>query len=362
MTTLRVGVIGVGHLGKEHARIVSNLAGVQLAGVADLNVAQAEAVAERCGTKAYADYRLFLSRIDAAVIAVPTCHHHAVAAEFLSRGIPTLIEKPLAATLQEADGLLALSKKHDVLLQVGHIERFNPAFEALQGRPLTPKYVYFERIGGYTGRSSDVGVVLDLMIHDIDLLLALVSSPVTRVEALGVSVLGTPEDMATARVTFADGCIADLRASRLASTPSRRMHAWGPEGFANIDFARKHLTLMQPSPALCRHRSGQNPFDAATLATMKADLFGRHLQTMEYPGDGCDQLTAELKDFVRCVRTGSRPRASGEEGCAALLLASRILEAIARHAWDSTGQHIGPSAFTLPGTSLFHPAEHVVAA
>jgi predicted dehydrogenase len=119
---------------------------------------------------------------------------------------------------------------------------------------------------------------------------------------------------------------------------------------------------MQPSPALCRHRSGQHPFDAATLATMKGDLFGRHLEMMEFPGDGCDQLTAELKDFVRCVRSRSRPRAGGEEGCAALSLAAQILEAIAQHAWDSTGAHVGPNAFALPGATLFEPAEQVIAA
>src|SRR5262249_7278692 len=183
MTTLRVGVIGVGHLGKEHARILSGLSGVNLAGVADVNAAQAEAIALRCGTKPHSDYRTLLDGIDAAVVAVPTCHHHAVAADVLGRGIPTLVEKPLASTPDEAKTLLALSRAKHVLLQVGHVERFNPAFEALQQRPLTPKYIFGERSGGYTGRSTDIGVVLDLMIHDIDLVLVLVKSSVARVEA-----------------------------------------------------------------------------------------------------------------------------------------------------------------------------------
>jgi predicted dehydrogenase len=349
-------------LGKEHARILSGLPGVELAGVADVNKTQAQAVAKRCGTVAFDDYRDLLERIDAAVIAVPTCHHYSVASDVLRRGIPSLVEKPLAATAKHAEELTALGKKHDALLQVGHIERFNPAFEALVGRPLTPKYIFGERIGGYTGRSTDVGVVLDLMIHDIDLVLALARNPVTHVEALGVAVLGTPEDVATARIAFADGCIADLRASRLAASPSRQMHVWGPEGFAQVDFARKHLTLVQPSPGLCRHRSGEKLFDKAMLATLKDDLLGRHLQTMEITGEGCDQLTAELKDFVRCVRTGEKPRVCSEEACAALAVADQILAAIANHPWTADGSQMGPNAFAVSPGQLFQPSDRTVAA
>src|SRR6516165_5565557 len=146
MTALRAGVIGVGHLGKEHARILSGLPGVILAGVADVNAAQAESVARRCATKAYADFHSLLDTIDAAVIAVPACHHHAIAGEVLRRGIPVFVEKPLASTLGQAEELLALSQSHAALVQVGHVERFNPAFEALQKRPLTPKYVWAERL------------------------------------------------------------------------------------------------------------------------------------------------------------------------------------------------------------------------
>jgi predicted dehydrogenase len=363
MSALRVGVIGVGHLGKEHARILSGLPDLTLTGVADVNGVQAETVARRCGTKAYADYRPLLEVIDAVVIAVPTSQHHAVAGDVLRAGIPALVEKPLAGTLEQAEDLLASSRSRSVLLQVGHIERFNPAFEALRERPFTPKYVASERLGGYTGRSTDVGVVLDLMIHDIDLLLALVSSSITRVEALGVSVLGGPEDVATARVVFESGCVADLRASRVAAATLRRMQAWGPEGFASLDFARKHVTLMQPSAALRHHRSGQHPFDAATLTTLRQDLLGGQLQVQEISGDGRDQLTNELKEFVQCVRTGHRPRAGGEEGCAAIALATRILESIQTHAWDgAAGALCGPNAFAKPGATLFQPPETGIAA
>src|SRR5215469_6055932 len=167
MRRLRVGVVGVGHLGKEHARILSGLPDVELVGVADSQAAQAEAVAGRCGARAFTDHRQLLPLVEAAVIAVPTAAHHAVAADFLSGGVPLLVEKPLASTLGQAEDLVALAARHQALLQVGHIERFNPAYEELRRRPLQPKYITCERYGGFTGRSTDIGVVLDLMIHDL---------------------------------------------------------------------------------------------------------------------------------------------------------------------------------------------------
>src|SRR5579883_1099075 len=166
MARLRLAVIGVGHLGKEHARILAGMPDVELVGVADPNAPQAEAVALRCGTRAYADHRQLFDAVDAAVVAAPTAHHHAVACDFLRRGVPLLIEKPLAAELDKADEMVGLARRHGTVLQVGHIERFNPAFEELCRRPLRPKYVSCERCGGFTGRSTDVGAVLDLMIHD----------------------------------------------------------------------------------------------------------------------------------------------------------------------------------------------------
>jgi predicted dehydrogenase len=363
MRALRLGVIGVGHLGKEHARILSGLPDVELVGVADVNLIQATTVAQRCATKAYTDYSSLLPEVDAAVIAVPASQHRAVAAELLCRGIPVLVEKPLARNLQEADELVALSKVQDAILQVGHIERFNPAFEALQNRSLTPKYVNCERLGGYTGRSTDVGAVLDLMIHDIDLLLALVRRPVQQVDAFGLSVLGGHEDIARARLLFEDGCVADLSASRVAAAPLRRMQVWGPEGFADVDFSRRHLSLLQPSVGLCQHRAGVRRFDAATLATLKQDLFGRHLQVRELGCNTGDQLTRELQDFVHCVRTGDRPRVSGEEGREAIALAARILECIRTHRWDGReAGPTGPHAFAMPGAALFQPAGDEMAA
>src|SRR5262249_55359808 len=229
----------------------------------------------------------------------------------------------------------------------GHIERFNPAFEELLRHPLQPKFIACERYSGFSGRSTDIGVVLDLMIHDLDLVLALVRSPLRTVEALGVAVLGGNEDLAQARLTFANGCVADLRASRVHPGPVRCMHVFGPEGFAGVDYARRHLTLMQPSEQL-----RQRQFDAATL---KMELFGRRGQIQEMDCNAGDQLTRELQEFVHSVRTGARPRVDGAAGRDALALASRVLDSVQAHAWEGTVGPTGPWHLPTPAGTLFIP-------
>src|SRR5262249_53127328 len=222
MERLRLAVVGVGHLGKEHARILAGLSGVELVGVVDARAEQAEVVARRCSTRPFTDHRQLLAEsLDAAVIAVPTIHHHAVAADYLRAGVALLVEKPLASTLAQADELVDLARRVGVLLQVGHVERFNPAFEQLSRRPLQPKLVTCQRLSPFSGRSLDIGVVLDLMIHDLDLLLALVSAPVRDVSAVGLSLLSGHEDFAQAYLTFESGCVAHLSASRAHTAPVR---------------------------------------------------------------------------------------------------------------------------------------------
>jgi predicted dehydrogenase len=360
MSRLRLGVIGVGHLGKEHARILSGMADVELVGVADAHAPQAELIAQRCNTRAFHSHRDLLPLVDAAVVATPTTHHHAVASEFLARGVPLLIEKPLASTLQQADELVALAARRGVVLQVGHVERFNPAFEELSRRPLRPKLFTCERYSGFSGRSTDIGVVLDMMIHDLDLVLALVCAPVRTVDALGVSVLGGHEDLAQARVTFADGCVANFSASRVHPASVRRMQAWGAEGFAAVDFAKRHVTLTQPAAHL---RGVRPPADAATLASYKAELFTRHVQTLDVDCAGGDQLTAELRDFVQSVRTGAAPRVDGAAGRDAIALASLILDSLRHHCWegDAAGP-TGPRNVPAPLGTLFTPRDQQAAA
>lgn len=363
MGQLRIAVIGVGHLGKEHARILATLPEVELVGVVDANADQAQTVARRCGTAAYSEVWPLLSQVDAAIIAVPTRWHRAIATDFLQRGIPLLIEKPLAANLDDANALVGLAEEHDTILQVGHIERFNPAFEELTRRQMRPKFIQCERYGQFTGRSLDVGAVLDLMIHDLDLLLSLVAAPVQSVEAMGVALFGQHEDLAHARLRFADGCIADLSVSRTNASPSRRMQVWASEGFASIDFARRSVTLMQPSVYLRQREFDAAQLDPAALAMLKSDLFGRHIQVLHLDCNQGDQLTRELQQFIHCVQSGERPRVNGADGRDAIALATQILTSMRSHVWNGEGGGpTGPAAIPAPLGELFKAAQDEAAA
>lgn len=347
MDRLRLAVIGVGHLGKEHARILAGLPGVELVGVVDARAEQAEAVARRCRTQAFTDHHSLLDRIDAAVVAVPTVQHHTVAADLLARGVSLLVEKPLAATVEEADELVALAAHRGVLLQVGHIERFNPAFEELRRRPLQPKLVTCRRLSPFSGRSLDIGVVLDLMIHDLDMLLTLVAAPVCEVSALGLSLLSGHEDMAQARLTFANGCVAHLSASRVHTEPVRQMDVWAPEGYVAADFHQRRLTLVQPTDRLHRRGRMQRP---------PSDFFGECVETCELDcaASGPDQLTRELEEFVAAVRTGAPVQVTGEQGRAALAVACRVVDSLREHRWDGrAGGPTGPTDLPPPLGPLF---------
>ena len=351
---LRMAVVGVGHLGKEHARILAGLPDVDLVGVADAQIEQAQAVAQRCGTQAFREFWPLLNLVDAACIVTPTALHAGIAAEFLRRGIPLLVEKPLAISLTEADVLVHLAERHGALLQVGHIERFNPAFEELQRRPLQPKWIRAQRLGPFTGRSTDIGVVLDLMIHDLDLLLALVKSPVRSVEALGLSVFGGHEDMANARLHFVNGCVADVTASRASPTTERTLQIWAPEGFALADLAQRKLTLLQPSQAVRQYGLDPTALEPAARARLRDELFSRHLEMISIDGQVQDQLTCELTNFIDCARTGGQPRVGGAAARDAIAVAERILFAIAHHCWDGSAEGPkGPHDLPLPQGTLF---------
>jgi len=302
MARLRVAVVGVGHLGKEHARILAGLPGVELVGVADVNSEQAQAVGRRLGTPAYGDYWPLLNLVDAAVIAVPTSCHHAIAVEFLRRGIPLLIEKPIACNLEEADELVALAQEHGALLQVGHIQRFNPAFEALSQHPLQPKFVECERMGPFSGRSGDIGVVLDLMIHDLEVVLHLVRSPVKSVDAVGIAVLSKGEDIANARIRFENGCVANITASRISPEKMRKIRIFQQTAYVSLDYQNQTGEIYRL-------------VDGAITRS-----------PVEIEKD--EPLKRELQSFVECSRRGGQPVVSGSEAAAALELAIEITELI----------------------------------
>lgn len=341
MTHLRLAVIGVGHLGQAHARVLSAIPGVELAGVVDANFDQAQAVAARHHTRAFPHFDGLLKDVDAACIVVPTCHHESVAAAFLDRGIPVLIEKPLALDVEQASRIVELAQRRRCIVQVGHIERFNPGFEALASLPIRPKFVVCERYGSYTGRSLDVGAVLDLMVHDLDLVAALDGTTVTRVEALGVNVIGKHEDVANARLHFASGCIAEFSVCRIAPVPKRRMQLWSAEGVASLDFSTRTLSLIQPSVDLRLHGLRTTGDDAGVRDAIKAEMYGKHLLVQDRVCESPhDQLTSELLHFVDCVRTGRQPRVNGAAGRDAVALACRVLESLRHHSWN--GDDAGP--------------------
>ncbi len=364
MNRLRMAVIGVGHLGKEHARILAGLADVDLVAVSDVSAEQARLIAERCGTTAVSDLDELADRVDAVTVVVPTIYHHAVAKRFLERGVPVLVEKPIATTVAEADDLIDVAQAHGAPLQVGHIERFNPAFEELVSRPMQPKFVESERHGPFTGRSTDIGVVLDLMIHDLDLLLTLADAPVKHVEALGLSVFGGHEDVVNARLIFENGCVAHVTASRVSQQPKRRLRVSAPEGYAGIDFVTKKLLLVQPSKELRHHGLQTEKLDLAKKAALKDEIFGKHLHTLELDCGRGDQLTSELKHFIQCVRTGRKPRVTGENGRDALALAERILACISVHAWngESDMSALGVHGVPPPLGALFETERRAAAA
>jgi predicted dehydrogenase len=354
MNCVKLGVVGVGHLGQAHARILAGMPDVELVGVVDSDREQAETVASRCGTHAFGSHFDLFGRIDAACIVTPTTFHHPIACSFLSLGIPILVEKPLALNLNESNDLVELARQHQTTLQVGHIERFNPAYEELRSRPITPKFVEIERHGTFTGRSTDIGAVLDLMIHDLDLLLDLVGGPVTEVQAIGATAFGGHEDMVNARLRFESGCIAHLTASRMSPNPKRKLRVWAPEGYAGIDFVRKHLSLVQPSQELRQRHLDARQMPRGQRDQLKDQIFTRYLQTLELDCNRGDQLTSELEHFVNCVRTGMQPRVNGEAARDAIALAERVLHSIRTHRWDNSPDGpIGPNSLPEPRGLLF---------
>lgn len=327
MSVLRMAVIGVGALGRHHARIVSQIPGVELVAVADSSEAQGRQVAESTGTKWVADYRTLIHDVDAVTIAVPTGLHSPVATDFLENGIHSLVEKPLAADLTEAVRLVQIAERTGAILQVGHVERFNPAYQAAAKLCVRPRYIRAERLSPFSFRSTDIGVVHDMMIHDIDLVLSLVHSPVRRVEAFGVTLMGQHEDTVQARITFEDGCVADLSASRVHPTTRRAATIWTTTRCLNVDFGSRQVTSYSPSPGLL---FGTSPVDrarqpGADIEQLKQDVFGSLIEVQNETPAPQDALTGEITEFVDCVRSGSSPTVTGTVAIAALTVAERIL-------------------------------------
>jgi predicted dehydrogenase len=312
LTSLRIAVVGVGHLGQHHARLLSTMEGVELVGVVDIKPDRAHAVAARLHTAPFTDAAAVLSAVDAVTVAVPTESHVDVSLPFIERGVAVLVEKPLAASLADADRLIAAAERRGVLLAAGHTERFNPAVAAALPLVSSPRFVEVHRLGTFPERSLDIDVIFDLMIHDLDLLLASVRSEVTSVEAVGVHVLTPRTDIANARLRFASGCIANLTASRISRDRVRKARFFQHDSYVSIDFASQDVEVFR----LVRETSSSGDGVAGRPVIEGGKL--------DVPRD--EPLRRELADFVDAIRTGRPAGVTARQGREALALATRIAE------------------------------------
>jgi predicted dehydrogenase len=339
-----MAVVGVGALGQHHARKLAKFSDVDLIGVADSRADQGQSVAAQCDTTWFPDTdSLRQHRLDAAVIAVPTIAHQDVATPFISSGVPVLIEKPLAASLEESRCLHELAVAQNSLIQVGHIERFNPAFQIAEQRVCQPLYIRCQRVSPHAFRSMDIGVVHDLMIHDIDLVRALIGdSEVVSVDAFGAVTIGPQEDFAVARIRFASGAIADLTAGRMCPAAERSMQIWDTSGVVSVDLNARTVSVRTPNepfathPEIVQHRiaAAQNPME------LKPAVFDNWMGLEEISGDMSDALEAELREFVDCMKNSSTPRVTSREAVSAMEIADKILAEISLYSYqqESSGQ------------------------
>jgi predicted dehydrogenase len=332
---LPVAVIGAGHMGRHHVRKYADMAAAHLVAVVDADLQRAREVAEPLGAKYATELVPELGDVAAATIAVPTVHHLRIAQPLIERGVALLIEKPLAPTLADAEKIAALARKYQTIVQVGHTERFNPAVRAVDRLGLRPKFVETHRISPFTFRSADVGVVFDMMIHDIDILLHLVKEEVERVDAVGVNVLSRHEDIANARVAFNAGAVANLTASRLALKTERKLRVFCEHAYISLDYQKKvgiAITLDKNLDVLKLARE-HNIDDLSQMAGLD---FGKLVHVEPLTIEDKDALRDELETFLDCVRNKKRPPVSAADGVAAVRLATTIVDSVKRHRWDGT--------------------------
>lgn len=301
--SMRVAAIGVGHLGRHHARILAALPDATLVAVADTNRPRADEIAAANNTRAVYDARELIGQVDAVSIAAPTEQHLAIALPFLEAGVHVLVEKPMARTVDEADAMIAAAKKSGVVLAVGHTERFNPAVEAARPLLKDPRFIEVHRLGTFPERSLDIDVVFDLMIHDLDIVLSLVPSEVDAIEAVGVPVLTGRVDIANVRLRFANGCIANLTASRISRDRVRKIRFFQPAAYVSIDYGAQKVEMY-------RLVKGAGPMPS--------------IEGGDLPVVNEEPLKRELQDFVTAAATGRSPLVDGAQGRRALALAAAI--------------------------------------
>lgn len=295
---INVAVIGVGRLGSAHARVYSEIPQANLIGVCDNEKSKAQSIAQSFKTQAFFDYQELIGKVQAVSIATPTIEHFRIAKDFLKAGVHTLVEKPFTTDIPEANELLKLAKKNNLIVQVGHIERFNSAFEAIKNICHEPKFIEVHRLSGFPGRSLDIGVVLDLMIHDIDIVLGLVNSPISRIEAVGINVLTNFEDIANARITFKNGCVTNLTASRISDESMRKIRIFLKNTYISLDYKNEEADI---------YRKDGDRITKESVWIKKEE-----------------PLKKELWAFLDCIIHNNKPLVSGLEGRQALNTALKI--------------------------------------
>ncbi len=305
---IRTGVIGVGYLGQHHARIYSNMPGVKLVGVADINKERADEIAKTYSTTPFYDYRDLIGKVDAVSIVVPTVLHHKVAMDFIANDTDILLEKPITTTIDEAEDLIREAEGHSLILQIGHLERFNAAMMALARIIKGPRFIESHRLGPFIDRGTDVSVILDLMIHDIDILLSLVNSEVEDIRAVGVPVLSSDIDIANARIEFKSGCVANVTASRISKEKMRKIRIFQEDAYISLDYQAQELFVYR--------KAGGDGLEKPKIAMEKIEV------------EKGEPLQAELTTFIDSVRSRTRPLVSGHEGKEALKVALKVLGAI----------------------------------
>ena len=325
---LRVAVVGVGRLGSAHARVYSELPGVRLVGVLDTDLGRSREVADKLGVKSFSAIEDLFGEADAASVAVPTAEHFNVAAKLIGAGMSVLVEKPLAATLEQGRRLVEAAAAGEAKLAVGHVERFNPALVAAERYIKGVRFIEVRRVGPFSFRSMDIGVTMDLMIHDIDVILSLVDSPLRQVDAAGIPVLCESEDIASARLVFENGCVANVTASRVAVKAERKMHIFSVDAYVSIDMLRREALVYRKRPGLLTGEVKIRDVDPAKVKDPGKIVLRKFIERHRLKVARKEPLALELASFAEAVEAGREPLVTGEHGIRAMVVAEKILEKI----------------------------------
>ncbi len=337
MKKLRAGVIGTGSIGRNHARIMSELPDADFTAIYDANAATAQEMAARFGAKATSSLEEFASLVDAATIATPTPTHFEIGSFLLERGKHVLVEKPITESTADARALSQLASDRRLVLQVGHIERFNPALNALEGKLTSPRFIESHRLSPYPARSTEIGVVLDLMIHDLEIILHLVRSPLARVDAVGVPVLSRGEDIANARLRFENGCVANITVSRISPEKLRKIRVFQQDAYLSLDYQAQEGFLYRLARANEPESSLFKKLLSAKDHAVVSEFAGKRIVREPVQIEKGEPLKRELAAFIECARAGAAPKVSGHEATAALELALEITRLIEESNRQSAG-------------------------